>query len=177
MGFNKAFIKVDGLTIIERSVKLLLPLFDNLNIIANDTQLYSGLGVEVIPDAIEGAGSLGGIYTALLRSPAERVFVSACDMPYLDAACVLATVARSDGAVAAVPYISGRFHPMHAVYSRACEHVMLEMINAGDLRINALLTKINTRMLTEADYAGCPISASVENINTAQDLKRTELKR
>ncbi len=176
MGFNKAFIKVGGQTIIERSVKLLSLAFDEVSIIADDTLLYEGLGVRVWADAIKGAGSLGGIYTALFHSPAPKVFVTACDMPYLDLETVKKTVSLSAGGDASVPFINGRFHPMHAVYSKRCMKPIEEMIKAGDLRINALLEKLDTRKLTEEDYRGLPIASSVENINTKEDLIRTKIK-
>lgn len=174
MGFNKAFIKVDGQTIIERCVAVLCSVFEEVNIIADNTRLYDGLGLAVLADEIKGAGSLGGVYTALIHSPAERVFVAACDMPYLDAASVKATVELSEGCTAAVPFINGRFHPMHSVYSKGCVKAMEEMIEAGDLRINDLLTRIETKRLTEKLYAGAPIARSVVNVNTREDLERVE---
>lgn len=176
MGFNKAFIKLNGQTIIERSVKLLSSIFDEVDIIANDAGLYEGLGVKVRPDEIKEAGSLGGVYTALLHSPAERVFVTACDMPYLDAGAVEATVRLSDDCDVAAPFIGGMFHPMHAVYHKRCLKPIEEMIKAGDLRINALFERVRTKKLPEDDFGGLPITSSVENVNTQEDLRRTDIK-
>jgi len=39
--------------------------------------------VPVIADRIAGAGSLGGLYTALLEAPTEQVLLITCDMPFL----------------------------------------------------------------------------------------------
>jgi molybdopterin-guanine dinucleotide biosynthesis protein A len=172
MGFNKAFIKVGGLTIIERSLATLRSVFDEVSIIADDIALYSNLGAPVWPDEIKGAGSLGGVYTALLRSAGGRVFVTACDMPAIEAAAIRRTVELFTAGDAAVPFIGGRYHPMHAVYSKSCIKPIEEMIRAGDLRINSLLDRITVQKLTEEDYGKVAIAASVTNINTQEDLSR-----
>lgn len=172
MGFNKAFIKAGGETIISRAVRVLKEGFGEVNIIANDISLYEGLGVPVYPDTIKGAGSLGGIYTALIRSTAGAVFVAACDMPYLDLATVLKVTSSLEGYDSAVPFIKSRLHPLHAAYSKQCAGTIEEMIKAGDLRITGLFDRIKTRRLTEADLEGLPFELSVENVNTKEDLER-----
>jgi len=172
MGFNKAFIKVGGVTIIELGLRTLRSVFDNVNVIANDTTIYSVFGVAVWPDEVKGAGSLGGVYTALLRSSGDRVFVTACDMPTLDASAIRKTVDLFTAGDAAVPFIGGRYHPMHAVYSKSCIKTIEEMIRARDLRINGLLDRIKVQRLTEEDYGGLDIAASVTNINTRDDLAK-----
>lgn len=172
MGFNKAFIKVDGLSIIERSIAALTSVFEDVNIIADSTALYDGLGVTVWPDEIKGAGSLGGVYTALLKSPGDRVFVTACDMPAIDAASVKRTAELFAEGDAAVPFIGGRYHPMHAVYAKSCIPRIEKMIRGGNLRINSLLDRIRVQRLTELDYEGADIASSVTNINTREDLAK-----
>lgn len=174
MGFNKAFIKTAEGPIIERTVRLISSLFEIPFIVATQVATYNKLGVPVYPDIIAG-GSLGGIYTALSLSEKDDVFVTACDMPWLDEECIR-TVARQAGkADCVVPFIGGRLHPMHAVYSRRCLDTIEKMIKDGNLRINALFDKTNALCLTEEDFNGLPIERSVENVNTGEDLKRTGL--
>lgn len=173
MGFNKAFIKVDGTTIIERAIGVFRKEFDQVYIVANDIQLYESLDVRVYADLIKGAGSIGGIYTALFHSPTDFVFVAACDMPFLDAASIKKiTEAAKGDSDAVVPFIGGRFHPLHAAYSRKCMKPMERMIRDGKLRINDLLEGIRVRALSEKDFKGLPIEKSVENVNTKEDLTR-----
>jgi len=175
MGFNKAFIKTaEGSTIIERSLRLFREEFDGLFIVANDLLLYEHLGARVVSDIIKGAGSLGGIYTAVLHSKDSSVFVAACDMPTLDANAVRKTIEVPLGGFdAVVPFIGGRYHPMHAVYSRKCLKPIKAMIDEGDLRVTGLFDKIRVKRLTEQHYGGLPIESSVENVNTRDDLERT----
>lgn len=176
MGTNKAFIKIDGSTIIERSVKLFREGFDDLFIVANDILLYERLGTRTVSDLIKGAGSLGGIYTAVFHSKEQTVFVAACDMPSLDLESVKRTAGVPLGGYdAIVPFINGRYHPMHAVYSRRCLKPVKAMIEEGNLRVTDLFERIRVKRLTEEDFRGLPIESSVENVNTRDDLGRIGL--
>ncbi|MFQ5354382.1 MAG: molybdenum cofactor guanylyltransferase [Thermodesulfobacteriota bacterium] len=173
MGSNKAFIKVDGVPIIERVLAVLMEVFDERLIIADEVGLFKGFssGARAIPDFYKGAGSLGGIYTALLNSSSETAFVTACDMPDINAEAVtrvISTPLESAGAI--LPFIEGRPHPMHALYHRDCLGPMEEMIKSGNLRITDFLNKIAVKRLTEKDFTGLNIEASVANINTREEL-------
>ena len=174
MGFNKAFLELEGSTVIARAVHVMTAVFSSPAIIANDTTLYGHLGLPVYPDIIKDAGSLGGIYTALYHSK-DYAFVVACDMPWLDPGCVRRVLDNVDGEDCVIPFISGRLHPMHAAWSKGCMNEIEAMINQGNLRINDLLKRLKIKRLTEEYFGGLPIERSVENVNTRQDLERTGL--
>lgn len=175
MGFNKAFIELEGSTVIARAARTMKAVFDSPAIIANDTTLYGNLGLPVYPDIIKDAGSLGGIYTALYHSKEDYAFVIACDMPWVDPGCIKRVLDNAGGEDCVIPFISGRFHPLHAAWSKRCMSNIEAMINQGNLRINDLIKKLNIKALTEEQFTGLPIARSVENVNTPQDLERTGL--
>ncbi len=52
-------------------------------VVANEIEPYLDMGVTLALDIIPHQGPLGGIYTALLFSPAEWILVKATDMPFL----------------------------------------------------------------------------------------------
>ncbi len=171
MGANKALIKLNGETIIERTVRLFKGIFDETLIIANEPFLYEGLSTRICADIHEGAGSLGGIYTAIFHSKGPHVFVAACDMPFLDRNAVLKVI-ENPATDAVIPFIQGRFHPMHALYSRGCMSRIEALIKEKDLRLSSLIEKIRVRRLIEDDFPAIDIVASVENINTKEELER-----
>lgn len=175
MGFNKAFIEIDGRSIISRAASVMSAVFGDPVIIANDPALYAGLGLPIIPDEVQGAGSLGGIHTALHHSRTEYVFIVACDMPWLDETCIRRVIDAVDGSDCVVPFISGRLHPMHAAWSRQALAPLAEAISRGELRINDMLAKLSIKRLTAGHFNGMPIERSVENVNTREDLERTGL--
>ena len=67
-GANKAHLRIGAERIVESQLRLLRRVADPVFIVSNRSKDFSDLGVEVVPDAIAGAGPLGGIYTALLAS-------------------------------------------------------------------------------------------------------------
>ena len=59
------------------------------------------------PDLIDGAGALGGLYSALLMAASAEVLVLAGDMPFVSAP-LLARLAEMHDEDAHVPYVGGR---------------------------------------------------------------------
>ncbi len=176
MGFNKAFIRINGETIIERSLKLFKDVFDDVFIVANDILLYEGLDARVYSDVFKEAGSLGGVYTALFHASSDWAFVAACDMPYLDSKTIRKVLdSPRKGYEAVIPFINGRYHPMHALYSKKCLKPIESMIKEGNLRATDLFERIKARKLSEADFGDLPVAASIENINTRKDLVKIGL--
>lgn len=173
MGFNKAFIDIGGKPIIHRTISLFKELFDEIIMVANDPAEYEELNIPIVTDIFKGAGSLGGIYTGLFYSISEYNFVAACDMPFLDREVISKVIKLSEGYNAAAPFIMGRYHPLHAVYSKKCVKPIEEMINSQDLRITNLFQKIKVNRLEEKEWlSGEQILSSLDNINTKEDLHR-----
>jgi molybdopterin-guanine dinucleotide biosynthesis protein A len=179
MGYNKAFIRLDHETIIERAVRVFTKIFSETMIVADDVPAYEGLGLKVFTDIYKGAGSIGGIYTALMHTTGTHAFVVACDMPWLDPDVIKAVTrhaSKGEGTSeefdAAIPFIDGRYHPMHALWSKSCIEPMEEMIKGGELRISRLIERILVKTLRLEDFKGLRAARSVENVNTPDDLTR-----
>lgn len=173
MGFNKAFIDIDGKPIIHKTVGLFKELFDEIILVANDPVEYEELNILTVTDIFKGAGSLGGIYTGLFHAQSEYSFIAACDMPFLNKE-VIARMGKISGSYhAIVPFVIGRYHPLHAIYSKKCLKPIAEMIQEKDLRITNLFKKVKTKKLEEKDWlSNESILSSLDNINTREDLHR-----
>ncbi|MBI3399161.1 MAG: molybdenum cofactor guanylyltransferase [Deltaproteobacteria bacterium] len=173
MGFNKAFIDIDGKPIIHRTVDLFKELFDEIILIANDPAEYEELNILTVTDIVKGAGSLGGIYTGLFHARSEYSFVAACDMPFLNKEVILRMSKIAGNYNVIVPFAVGRYHPLHAIYSKKCLKPIAEMIKEKDLRITNLFKKLKIKKLEEKDWLPSgPILSSLDNINTREDLHR-----
>jgi len=172
MGFNKAFIEVNGRPIIERAIETLRSTFSPLILVASKDNIldYQHLNIRVVADIYDGAGSLGGIYTALFHSTSPYCFVTACDMPCLDTDIIKRMCADAGGYDAVIPFINDRFHPLHALYSRRCMQPMEKMITEGDLTISNLYPHISVRKLDETFFHGPSGLSFLSNINTREDL-------
>ncbi|MFH1317730.1 MAG: molybdenum cofactor guanylyltransferase, partial [Candidatus Omnitrophota bacterium] len=85
MGKNKAFIEVDGISLLKKNIVLLQQIFTEITIVTNSPKEYISFknDASIITDKIKDIGPLGGIFSALSTTSKESVFFVACDMPFL----------------------------------------------------------------------------------------------
>src|SRR5437870_2193319 len=84
MGQNKALLQFRGKPLLQRQIEILSPLFDQLIVGANDPAPYASFNVRVVPDVLSERCALTGIHALLKGATHDRVFVVACDMPFLN---------------------------------------------------------------------------------------------
>jgi molybdopterin-guanine dinucleotide biosynthesis protein A len=186
-GADKASLVVGGSRIVERQLAALAGVTGDLRIVVADTApaangapganapRYGDLGVRVVPDAIAGAGPLGGVYTALLDARHERVLILACDLPFVTAAFLerLAAEGRTGEQVdAVVPRTRRGLEPLCAVYAKACAGRARALIARGDLRMTALLADLHVRELGHEALAPYDEETLFDNVNTPHDYAR-----
>ena len=82
-GKTRRFRNSRGKRFIDLAIESLRPFCDPVMIVANEIEPYLDTGAMLVRGIIPHLGPLGGIYTALLFSPCEWVFVKATDMPFL----------------------------------------------------------------------------------------------
>jgi molybdopterin-guanine dinucleotide biosynthesis protein A len=120
MGRNKALLPFRGKPLIRHQLDLLLPLFSEILLSANDPKPYSGLGLRVVPDLFAEPCSLSGIHALLKAVTAPRVFVVACDLPFLNPALIRRLLEVPGDFDVIVPESDQGLEPLHAIYSRSC---------------------------------------------------------
>lgn len=172
MGQNKAFLKINGLYLIDHVLRTFHRIFKKTIIVTMTPEEYWYTNETVVTDAIPGAHALGGLYTGLLRAQTERCFICACDMPFLQPGLVKALL-RTHDACAIAPIVYNRPQPLCAVYSKACLPVMKEQILKKDHRLSTVLSRLNAHYLPQS---ACelydPRLLSFVNINTPEDYQK-----
>ncbi|MCX6551538.1 MAG: molybdenum cofactor guanylyltransferase, partial [Acidobacteria bacterium] len=118
-GLDKGRLVIGGRSILQHQVDLLRGLADRVVIVANERGRYADLGVPVVRDIVAGAGSLGGIYTAVVEA-AGPVLVLACDMPFLTAGFLTQVWDAGRDVDVAIPRSPDGYHPLCAYYAPAC---------------------------------------------------------
>src|SRR5215831_12450815 len=86
MGRNKALMEFRGKPLIQRQIELLSPYFKEVIVGANDPEPYAPFNLRVVPDLLHERCALTGIHALLKGAGRPRVFVVACDMPFLNPA-------------------------------------------------------------------------------------------
>ncbi len=173
MGVDKAFIKIDGIPIIQRIYNLFQSLFDEIIIVANQIELYSGFQAKIVSDLITNHGALGGLYTGLFYSSYPYAFCVACDMPFLKESLIRFLVKRIDGFDAIIPKTEDGLQPLHAIYSKNCLKPIKKLIDQGGYKIIDFYPLINIKIIEESEFINLDrTKESFINVNTPEELNR-----
>ena len=153
--------------IVDRQLQTLREVAGDIFVVGRDDEVWTSRGLRVVPDEIPEAGPLGGIYTAIMQSPAERTLVVACDMPFLSAA-LLRRLAAVDDADVVIPRHAGGYEPLCAIYSRACAGDIRDRLSRGMYEASRLPAGVR---VTEFDVGN---DAMFVNVNTPHDYERAK---
>jgi len=175
-GRPKGLERVDGVRIIDRVAAALRGAADDLVLVANDVAASTWLpGVRVVSDVRPGAGSLGGIHAAIVRT-GTPVLVAAWDMPFVPPALLIALRTLGEqGFDAAVPESNSPrgLEPLCAYYTPACVGAIEHHLDLGDRRVIAFYGDVHLARLDAAAVAGFGDPARLFlNVNAPDDLIR-----
>ena len=155
-------------TLLQSVVDTLAAVADDVIVVANDQPDIQG--ARVVPDAIPGSGSLGGILSGIEAARHERAFVAAADMPFLNLALVRDLLGRLEGHDAVVPIVGNRPEPLHAVYGPAVAAAARTQIARGELKIALAFEGLDVERVPEAELRQLdPDLRSFRNVNTPED--------
>jgi molybdopterin-guanine dinucleotide biosynthesis protein A len=172
-GRNKAIEIFEGERLIERQVRALRSLFPEVMIVSNTPELYLDLNVTTVADVVPGRGPLGGIYTGLLFAQGDSIFVTACDMPFLQLPVIRRMVDLFPGHDVVVPRLGEYLEPLHGIYSPRCLPHIKRMLDREDLQVIRFFPSLKVAYLHEEEIRRLdPAGLSFFNINTPEDLER-----
>jgi molybdopterin-guanine dinucleotide biosynthesis protein A len=171
-GKNKAVQQLSGKRFIDMAIESLRLFCDPVMAVVNAIEPYMDTGVMLAQDIIPHQGPLGGIYTALLFSPSEWVFVKATDMPFLVPELASLIVDAKEGFDAVVPKVNDYYEPLLAIYNRRCLPAIARQLQEPDKRqVIGFYRKIKVRTVTEGEWRQVDHDAlSFKNVNTPSDL-------
>jgi len=173
-GRDKSRIVIGGRTILVRQLDVLRRLVPRVVIVANAPEQFTDAGVPVLPDAVPGSGSLGGIYTALADAGGP-VLVLACDMPFVTVPFLARVIEAGQEPDIAIPRGRDGYQPLCANYGPACAGPLRRRLERGALKVVDLLADVRVRELGPDDIAPFdPDGLLLLNVNTADDLARAE---
>lgn len=172
-GKNKALQMFRGKRFIDLAIESLRPFCDPVMAVVSAIEPYRDTGAMLVQDIVAHQGPLGGIYTALLFSPCEWVFVKATDMPFLapEMAALIVEAAKGDFD-AVVPKVDEFFDPLLAAYNRRCLPAIARQLQTpGNRQVVAFYKKIKLKTIAEAEWLKVdPEALSFKNVNTMSDL-------
>ncbi len=172
----KAFIKVDGERIIERNLKIMEQLFKDIFIVTNQPEAYSYLGIPLLGDIYDVRGPMTGIFTSLLNSSNKWVFISACDMPFINKDLIEYMAVKRNNYEAVVPKSPllpfTNTEPLFAFYSKRLIPYMEKAILADKKSIRDFLHKKKVNYISTEEIKIMNTNGkSFINLNTPEDIE------
>jgi molybdopterin-guanine dinucleotide biosynthesis protein A len=173
MPVSKAFIKIGRETIVEKNLKIMKQLFNEVSIVTNQPGAYVNFGVPLLGDIYNIRCPMTGIFTSLVNSSHQWVFISACDMPFINSKLIRYMSLRRGNCEAVVPLFKGKMEPLMAFYSKQLAPIMERALFTDQRGLNTFLKDknvnfIEAKNLNNIDNAG----KSFINLNTPKDIYR-----
>jgi phospholipid/cholesterol/gamma-HCH transport system ATP-binding protein len=175
MGADKAFLPLEGRTLLERALQLARSVTDDVRIVTPriPNEKFADYG-PVVEDVYKDAGPLGGIHAALTSTCRDLNLILAVDIPFISREVLEYILAEAHGsqAMITVPRVGGRFQPLCAVYSRDFAPVAERALVEGRNKIDTLFSQVPTRVVEEEELARFAFSPSMfDNLNNREDLE------
>lgn len=173
MGQDKAKLQIGKYTFLEQIVRNIMdngP--DEMFLSVRRKNDYSEIKVTHIEDLEQNKGPLMGIYSAMCVASYEKIWVTSCDMPFIDwqVAEELA-VYFEDGIDAVIPVDrTGKKYVLCAWYRKSTLEILKEQLESGDLKVKHLLGRL--RLCYVAVEGLTDGSRKFQNINTREEYQK-----
>jgi molybdopterin-guanine dinucleotide biosynthesis protein A len=173
MGTDKAFVCLDGRTLLQRALDITRAVTSNVCIVGAAEKFATF--APVVEDIFPGCGPLAGIHVALRASESDLNFILAVDLPFVPPALIrfLISKARGSACTATVPRMGERLQPLCAVYNRTFGDLAQRSLEASRYRIDSLFAETPTRLVEEDELQSAGFSAQMfRNLNTPEQLAK-----
>lgn len=176
-GFVKGLLNIEGVTFLEKIISNMED-FQNIYLSLNNKISYENIpsiqnmNITIVVDIYEEIGPIGGIYSALKQCKEEYLFVTACDMPFIDKSFInyLKQYLKEDVDVVLCYDKENRIYPLGAIYSKKMLPMIEAMIKENNYKLAKLIYASNYISVCIEDT---PFSAEIfTNINTYEDYKK-----
>ncbi len=170
MGSDKSLLPIHGARFIDHVYVQLAALFDEVIIVTNSPEFYREIPCRKVPDIHPFKGALTGIHSGLRHASQKKVFVAACDMPFLSTETIRRLCLEKEKGDVVIPCSGHGVEPLHALYDKCCLPAIEETLDAGKKRIVSFFPQVRVHEVTEEIFKDCdPEGHSFRNINTPQE--------
>ncbi len=169
MGFDKAFLQMDGEYLLLRHARKLEALFGRvLAVCERPAKLAAVPLLAALPQAADHypeTGPLGGVCTAFEETESPWLFVMACDMPSFDENILFSMLELIQNVDVVLCRNGERLEPLFAFYHRRCLPVFQKQLAKGELQLQSGFSQLRVAALPT--QAG---TAAFANLNTPGEL-------
>ena len=175
MGTDKAFVRLDGRTLLERALDVARAVTSDVRIVGEPRRFAAF--APVVEDEFPGCGPLGGIHAALRSSTCDLNVIVAVDLPFISSALLqfLIGQARDSAAVVIVPRTVHGWQPLCAIYRREFANLADTALRAGRYKVDALFAEARVEAIGEDALRSGGFGPELfRNLNTPEDLAEAQ---
>jgi len=170
---NKALLVFENQTLLSRSLDKLRKLFTEVVVVCNQKDQYNLPGIVEITDLYPGYGPLGGVHAALKRASYERIFITACDLPFWELEVADFLMGACTGYDGVVPRMGNYLEPLLAVYTQRCLPAIEDCLNKKILRTTSFFPAVKINYIDRNLLRDiCQPAKTFYNINTPGDFSK-----
>ena len=172
LGVDKAYLALNnGRSLVASAVAAVRAVSADVMVVAGPDFCPECFDARLVIDVYPGKGSLGGIYSGLLRSEYSHCLVVACDMPFLNVDLLAHMVSLDRDYDVLIPRADDKLEPLHAIYSKGCLPHMRDLLSRDHLRIIEFFDKVRVKYVEAAEIEVFdPHHLSFFNVNTPEQL-------
>lgn len=173
-GREKYFFLYEGKTFLSRLLESLVPIVDEVILVARDpeqcTRFKDFRNIFCVTDIRPGTGPIGGIHAGLHAASGDVIFISGCDMPFVNREIVDRLFSEINTYDAVIPaWDSEKFEPLHAVYRK--EALLKYLESHESLSLRAMIRTLNAYYINVDEFRIIdPDLRTFMNINKLEDL-------
>jgi len=182
MGADKAFLRFQNSTLLERSLSLVRQVADQVRVSGPRDRF----GPEAIEDVFPDCGPLGGIHASLRSSASDLNLILAVDLPLVEAEFLRFLLHQAHHApagagevssLAIVPRAAGGWQPLCAVYRKGFADAAEKALRERHYKIDSLFGQVPVQAVEEQEILQAGFSLGIfDNLNTPEELKLAEHK-
>ena len=181
-GFVKGLLNAGNETFLERILNNIgnfqnIYLSLNNNFTQEDIKKYESMNLKVVLDIYDNIGPIGGIYSALKKCKEDYLFVTTCDMPYINRDFIDYLKSYIDDNIDVVfcRDKSDRLYPLAAIYSKKIIPIIEDMIKYKEYKLSKLIFASKYVSILVEDM---PFSKDIfTNINTIEEYRLFQKKK
>ncbi|MCX7669591.1 MAG: molybdenum cofactor guanylyltransferase [Anaerolineae bacterium] len=185
MGRDKIWMELDGIPLIERLVRRVLPLAAEILFSTNAAERFAAYGAtlpvptRIVADRFPDAGPLAGLHAGLYAARHELLLALAADLPFVNPDLIRHLIGLTEGFDAVVPQTADattgtlQWEPLHALYRRTCLPAIEAHLAAGQRPVICFFDAVRVRAVPPEELRRFdPDLLSFFNINTPADWAR-----
>lgn len=170
MKTEKGLVLFQGKPLVQHVIEAAKKITDTIIIVTSNPD-YKQFGCDCIEDELKDKGPLGGIYTGLSHSSAQKNLILGCDMPFLSEQLLKELVNNSGEEDVLLTKHKGLAEPLCSVYVKNCAVHIRGLLEQNQLKITDALAGLKTRVISfdKEDWFG---GNEFANINSIEELNK-----